>query len=191
MNEETQSLLAPQMSSWPQWRRIANDLEADILFGTIRSGTRLPSIRARAKELNVSDVKIQYAYRSLAERNLVVSQGRAGTRVSVHAASPDDIRELARSLSDQALQAGMDLQALEGTIRGAWRQQASASAIGDTAPDSNLFDPTFPEPDETLFIREDEIDQNVIGEQEQEQEQEEEQEEEWRAEAMAQQHDFS
>ena len=185
MNEETRSLLAPHMSSWPQWRRIANDLEADILFGTIQPGTRLPSIRARAKELDVSDVKIQYAYRSLAERNLVVSQGRAGTRVSVHAASPDDIRELARSLSDQALQAGMDLQALEGTIRGAWRQQASASAIGDTAPDSNPFDPTFPEPDETLFFREDEIDQNVIGEQEQEQE------EVWRAEAMAQQYDFS
>ena len=112
MNEEKQSQLAPQVGSWPKWRQIANMLEADILFGTLASGTRLLSIRARAKELDVSDIKIQWAYRSLAERNLVVAQGRSGTRVCRDAVSPTEVRQLARTPSDMAIRASLDLRAL-------------------------------------------------------------------------------
>jgi len=151
MTEETQSPLAPQTGTWPQWKQIANELEADIRYGTLPSGTRLPSIRARAKELDVSDIKIQYAYRSLAEQNLVVSQGRAGTRVSPHSATPDDVRQLARTLCDMAHSAGLDLKALEGTIRGAWRQLAPDSPLGATVPEFALFDPATVESDMTVF----------------------------------------
>jgi DNA-binding transcriptional regulator YhcF (GntR family) len=154
MTEETQSALAPQTGTWPQWKQIANELEADIRYGTLPPGTRLPSIRARAKELDVSDIKIQYAYRSLAEQNLVVSQGRAGTRVSLHAASPDDVRQLARTFCDMAHFAGLDLNALEGTIRGAWRQLASNAPLGATVPEFFPFDPATVESDMTVFGQE-------------------------------------
>ncbi|MBC7761531.1 MAG: winged helix-turn-helix transcriptional regulator [Candidatus Saccharibacteria bacterium] len=164
MTYETQTTDTPHHGSWPQWKQIANDLEADIRYGTLQPGTRLPSIRARAIELDVSDVKVQYAYRSLAKRSLVVSQGRAGTRVCVDAASPDEVRQLARHLSELAIHAGLDLQALEGTIRGAWRQLRSDALEGGNDARSYLVDPATAESDMTVFGQDVSLEGGVMDE---------------------------
>jgi DNA-binding transcriptional regulator YhcF (GntR family) len=148
MTDESQSHPAPGFGSRLPWTEIAQDLEADILYRTIQPGTRLASIRARAKELGVSDVKVQYAYRSLAKRNLLFSHSRAGTRVGMDAAASEEVRRLASSLTVLALDSGLDLRSLEGTIRGAWRQLAPAIAA-NSANQSSITNPTTPDVAET------------------------------------------
>jgi DNA-binding transcriptional MocR family regulator len=61
---------------------IAAGIESRIRDGTMKPGSRLPTIRCLAEDLSVSPATVAAAYRRLKQRGMVTAQGRRGTRVS-------------------------------------------------------------------------------------------------------------
>lgn len=90
---------------------ISRGLEEAIRKGVLRPAAQLPTVRGLAEHLEVSPTTVAAAYRALAGRGVVVSDGRRGTRVSlappvpVAAAAPlpDTVRDLAAGNPDAAL----------------------------------------------------------------------------------------
>ena len=62
---------------------VAEGIEAAIREGALRTGAKLPTVRALATELAVSPTTVAAAYRGLQHRGLLVADGRRGTRVSL------------------------------------------------------------------------------------------------------------
>ncbi|UFS98747.1 PLP-dependent aminotransferase family protein [Nocardia huaxiensis] len=60
---------------------IAAAVSRGIRSGTLASGTRLPTVRAIARELKVSPATVNQAWRALANTGAIVARGRAGTFV--------------------------------------------------------------------------------------------------------------
>lgn len=90
---------------------IAEGLEEAIREGALRPAEKLPTVRGLAERLAVSPTTVAAAYRSLAGRGVVVSDGRRGTRVSfappvpIAAAAPlpETVRDLATGNPDPML----------------------------------------------------------------------------------------
>lgn len=92
---------------------IAASAEAAIDAGTLAPGSPMPTIRELAAQLKVSPVTVTAAYRRLQARGLLVADGRRGTRVRAHPATPtvhtalrvvrDDQVDLANGNPDPAL----------------------------------------------------------------------------------------
>lgn len=81
----------------PLSEQICGGLRAAILDGRIAGGSRLPSIRDLAVQLGVARGTVQAAYERLADEQLVLPAGAAGTRVAraraaAAASAPIEIR---------------------------------------------------------------------------------------------------
>lgn len=63
---------------------IATSVEEQLAAGRLTEGSRLPTVRALAAQLEVSPATVASAYRALAARGLVSGRGRAGTTVTRH-----------------------------------------------------------------------------------------------------------
>src|SRR5437588_9800156 len=63
-------------------REIGASAEAAIREGILDAGEALPTVRALAEALGTSPATVNSAYRTLAQRGLVVAEGRRGTRVA-------------------------------------------------------------------------------------------------------------
>ena len=66
----------------PPYEQVRATLAARISEGSLAAGTRLPTVRALADELDLAAGTVARAYRELEEAGLVVTRGRAGTVVS-------------------------------------------------------------------------------------------------------------
>jgi DNA-binding transcriptional MocR family regulator len=92
-------------------RDIAASAETAIRDGGLESGALLPTVRNLAKRLGTSPATVSAAYRTLAQRGLVVAEGRRGTRVAPRPALrtpqraelPPHLRDLAIGLPDPEL----------------------------------------------------------------------------------------
>jgi DNA-binding transcriptional MocR family regulator len=92
-------------------REIAASAEAAIRDGALRTGDPLPTVRALAERLGTSPATVNAAYQTLAQRGLVIAEGRRGTRVAPRPALrtpqpadlPAHLRDLAIGLPDPAL----------------------------------------------------------------------------------------
>lgn len=62
--------------------QLQGQIEYGVAFGSIPHGTRLPSVRALAAELDVSPVTISHVYRALIARGVLVAEQGRGTFVS-------------------------------------------------------------------------------------------------------------
>src|SRR5579859_4362762 len=89
---------------------IARSIEDAVAGGKAASGEQLPSVRAVAKHLGVSNATVGAAYRILQERGITVAAGRRGTRVRPTAPAapvppppPRGVRNLATGNPDRAL----------------------------------------------------------------------------------------
>lgn len=58
----------------PLYKQLSNQIEKQILDGTLDIGYNLPSIRAFAKELEISVITVKKSYEVLVEKNLIESK---------------------------------------------------------------------------------------------------------------------
>ena len=64
------------------YMRIYRQLREEIISGTLKAGTKLPSKRALAEELNVSVITVEHAYALLIDEGYVLSKPRSGLYAS-------------------------------------------------------------------------------------------------------------
>ena len=60
------------------YMQIYRQLREEIISGTLKAGTKLPSKRALAEELNVSVITVEHAYALLIDEGYVLSKPRSG-----------------------------------------------------------------------------------------------------------------
>ncbi|MDX7999930.1 PLP-dependent aminotransferase family protein [Xenorhabdus sp. Reich] len=68
--------------SWPLYRQIYQRFIQAINHGILKSGQRIPSIRALSSELHVSRSTVESAYTLLLEEGYLEARGQAGTVIS-------------------------------------------------------------------------------------------------------------
>ncbi len=120
--------------STPLYRQIAERIAARVANDTLPPGTRLPTVRALAKQLGVGVITAAQAYETLGAMGLVSGQVGRGTFVREQAAS-DERQAASEDASDSRLAA-----------RGS---RLVAALVGDpelTPPSSALTLPPFPVP---------------------------------------------
>ena len=89
----------------PVYRQLVDVIRANIKNGTLANGTRLPTVRDLARELNVAQGTVKRAYDELGKEGLVdKAQGR-GTFVSYRPVDPDSRKERAMAAIDAMLDA--------------------------------------------------------------------------------------
>src|SRR5665213_1632407 len=67
--------------SGPLYRQIVEAIRSSILRGDLSPGTRLPSVRVLARQLDTSSLTVHHAYKCLGDLGLVESKSRKGSRV--------------------------------------------------------------------------------------------------------------
>jgi DNA-binding transcriptional MocR family regulator len=81
---------APGDPGFPLYQRVAGELEQAILAGSLRTGDRLPSVRALCLQHGVSASTVTLAYRHLENRALVQARPKSGYFVAKqHAPLPE------------------------------------------------------------------------------------------------------
>ncbi|OAA29939.1 GntR family transcriptional regulator [Kosmotoga arenicorallina S304] len=66
----------------PYYKQIEDQIKKEIISGRLKSGTKLPSVRALAKELNVSVITTKRAYAELEKEGLITTRQGQGTYVA-------------------------------------------------------------------------------------------------------------
>lgn len=98
-------------SAVPTYEQVRAQLADLILAGALPEGTRLPSIRQLAADLDLAPGTVARAYRELEAADLVSSRVRHGTVVRpvarpTHAASREQLDEAARGFAVTVLRLG-------------------------------------------------------------------------------------
>jgi len=108
-------------------------IRADILSGALKTGERLPSKRAFARQLNISTITIENAYALLQTEGYIYSEPKRGYFVS-------DIQ--AAFVGDPNLQQGVLRARTErwDSSAGSKRSGGSASGLGKNGPEENSLD---------------------------------------------------
>ncbi|AKI97979.1 GntR family transcriptional regulator [Kosmotoga pacifica] len=66
----------------PFYKQIKDQIKREIISGRLKPNTRLPSVRALAKELNVSVITTKRAYADLEKEGLITTHQGQGTYVA-------------------------------------------------------------------------------------------------------------
>ena len=69
-------------SSTPKNEQLTQQVQDAVKAGTLAAGTKLPTVRALAAELDVAPYTIARAYRQLEDLGVIETHGRNGTLVS-------------------------------------------------------------------------------------------------------------
>ncbi len=121
----------------PLYQQIAEAIRQEILYGRLRAGDALPTVRDLAGEWRCTPGTVQKAYQELVQQGLVVSQPGRGTRVAAALAAPaavlTPLRQAglvnqAEAFLLQALSGGYAPDEVEAALRSAldrWRAVAS------------------------------------------------------------------
>ena len=105
----------------PPYRQVRRAIAQDIREGTIAVGTKLPTVRSLAAQLNLATNTVARAYKELEELGLVEGRGRAGTIVTPGAGRTSArIASNATWFARSAEGAGLSLQAALDLVRAAW-----------------------------------------------------------------------
>lgn len=99
-------------SSEPLHAQISSQLRSRILSGDVVDNESLPSIRALARELEVSVITVQRAYDDLEHAGLIYA--RRGRGFYVAAISTEDRRAIAEERLTSELASAIDLAVAEG-----------------------------------------------------------------------------
>jgi len=66
----------------PYYKQIEDQIKKEIVSGRLKPNTKLPSVRALAKELNVSVITTKRAYAELEKEGLITTHPGQGTYVA-------------------------------------------------------------------------------------------------------------
>ena len=123
----TQKPLALQLdfrSGLPIYIQIMNQIEGQVLGGTLKPGDQLPTVRAMASELRVNFNTVARAYRMLDEARIISTQQGRGTYITE--VPPPEVTErlrqetleaLARKYIGEALRLEFSKKEISQTIR--------------------------------------------------------------------------
>lgn len=103
----------------PPVRQIHEAVARAVRDGELAPGTRLPTVRALAAELDIAVNTAAKAFRRLEEAGIVITRGRAGTVVAPLDRVTDRLEQAARQYADLTLELGVDRDAAEALIRAA------------------------------------------------------------------------
>lgn len=105
--------------STPPYEQIRQQISGHVAAGRLRSGDRLPTIRALAADLGVAAGTVARAYRELEAAGVVASRRRTGTVVTGAAPPPGAaVRDAAERLVALAQDASMTDDDVLGLVRG-------------------------------------------------------------------------
>ncbi len=105
-------ILISNSSPEPIYEQIARQIKAGIIGGNLEEGAPLPSIRARAHDLQVSVITTKRAYDELEREGFLDSVGGKGTFVA--AQNPAFLREKRMKLVEEKLGSAIDEARLLG-----------------------------------------------------------------------------
>ncbi|PRY67871.1 GntR family transcriptional regulator [Glaciihabitans tibetensis] len=95
-------------STVPPFEQLRVQLVAQIADGSLLAGTRLPTVRGLADELNIAPNTVLRAYRELEADGFLESRGRNGTFVNARADVAEQQAQLAaRAYADRVQQLGI------------------------------------------------------------------------------------
>lgn len=133
------------MDTTPLYQQIAENVRQGILYGGLKPGDQLPSVREMAQRWHCTVGTVQRAYAELGREGLVTSRGGQGTRVvetaAQRAAAPASLRR-ARLVNQaehfllELMAAGHAAEEVEQALRVAvdrWRAVERAPATGPAA----------------------------------------------------------
>jgi GntR family transcriptional regulator len=88
-------------SGLPIYIQIMNQIESQVLGGTLKPGDQLPTVRAMASELRVNFNTVARAYRMLDEAHIISTQQGRGTYITE--VPPPEVTERLRHETLEAL----------------------------------------------------------------------------------------
>ena len=134
MLESVKVTLDARASKTSLRRMVSDEIQALILGGTWREGSRLPGERALAEQLGVSRTVVREALKALAARGVVTEVPRKGTWVS---------RGLSETLGD-VLQLAVSQQGMRGRLNlyevRSWLEVEIAGLAAERATDGEIAD---------------------------------------------------
>ena len=108
----------PERSSRPLSHQLAAALAERIHRGSLAPGSRLPTVRALAQDLDLAPNTVAKAYRALEEQGFIEGRGRQGTFVAERLPGrlPDRERRLAEA-ADAFVRRGAQLGYADDDVR--------------------------------------------------------------------------
>ncbi|MDO5662043.1 MAG: GntR family transcriptional regulator [Brachybacterium sp.] len=106
-------------------RQIYDTVVRLVQDGTLTPGTRLPTVRALAAELDVAVNTVAKAFRRLEESRIVITRGRAGTVIAPLDGVSGKVEQAARDYAELTARLGVDRDRAERIVRTALEQQSS------------------------------------------------------------------
>jgi len=100
-------------SAIPPYEQLRAQVSLLVASGRLRSGDRLPTIRALAEQLSLANGTVARAFRELDYRGIVVSRGRAGTFVANEPSVAFEVVERQQRLDSAARQFALDAAQLD------------------------------------------------------------------------------
>jgi len=105
----------------PPYEQLRVRIASQAAAGTLPAGTRLPTVRALASELQLAVNTVAKAYRALEADGVVVTEGRRGTFVSSGAAaSSGEGVAAAERYAATARSLGLGLTEAQNLLERAW-----------------------------------------------------------------------
>ncbi|MCP3997223.1 MAG: GntR family transcriptional regulator [bacterium] len=114
----------------PAFEQIRSQVAAMIGSSTLKTGTRLPTIRQLAKDLQIAPGTVARAYQELERTGAIVTKGRHGTLVAAADAierTETDLEKAAEELAVHAYQLGMSVDQVTEALRRAFQAVTAAS----------------------------------------------------------------
>jgi DNA-binding transcriptional regulator YhcF (GntR family) len=109
----------------PPYEQIRQQVAALVASGELAGGTRLPSIRALAEQLQLASNTVARAYRELEHAGVVTTRGRAGTVVNDDGADRA-AKEAARTYAEAMRCLGIGQDEALGLVRRAFDRPVSS-----------------------------------------------------------------
>ncbi|MBB6628756.1 GntR family transcriptional regulator [Nocardioides sp. KIGAM211] len=109
-------------SDRPPYEQLRVQLASRIAAGDLPPGTRLPTVRALAAQLDLAANTVARAYRELEADGVVVTEGRRGTSVplTARAASGTEAADAATSYAATARRLGLTLEEATALLARSW-----------------------------------------------------------------------